>query len=62
MAKKRINEEAIKKHLDTRIVNARSCKDGFEPAKFYLDAYQSFRLALFGEALPEESKEKDNKP
>ena len=55
------NWEAIKEHLDSRIINARSCKDsGFEPAKCYLDAYQSFRLALFGEALPEESKENEN--
>ena len=54
-----VSEKAIKEYFDRRIVNARSCKDGFEPAKFYLEAYESFRLALFGEALPEESKEKE---
>lgn len=51
-------EEAVKEYLDRNIRHWRASRDGSSEmydaqiALHYIDAYQTIRLALFGEMLP----------
>lgn len=53
----RITSLLAKQYLDNCIRHWRKQKrDGNKTAKYYIDAYQSCRLSLFGELLPLEDK------
>lgn len=48
-------EEAVKEYLDRNIRHWRSQRDSISEAQmalYYIDAYQSVRISLFGETLP----------
>lgn len=50
--------EAVKKYLDECICFWRiKHLEGDEGAKYYIDAFQSIRVSLFGELLPAEDEE-----
>lgn len=44
-------EEAVKAYLDESILYWRGCQH--EMAAYYMDAFQSVRMSLFGEVLPQ---------
>ena len=48
------SKEAIKNYLDTAIRRWRKSADSIEVgyAQYYIDAFQSVRVSLFGELLP----------
>lgn len=47
------DEETVRQYLDDCIRQERkNLADGSEFAKYYIDAYQSLRMSLFGEFLP----------
>ncbi len=50
------NEEVIKGYLDNaiKIWRHKRDKESCEYAKYYIDAFQSVRLSIFGELLEEE--------
>jgi len=55
-------EEAVKKYLDDAITYWRKLRDSGSPSSphyivYYIDAYQSVRVSLFGELKPPESAE-----
>lgn len=47
-------EEAVKGYLDECILFWRKRVGNVEEAKYYVDAFQSVRVSLFGELLPGE--------
>lgn len=47
-------EEGVKNYLDNVITHWRRCDATDEMRSHYLDAYQSVRISLFGELLPQE--------
>lgn len=47
-------EEGVKNYLDNVITHWRRCDAEPEMRSHYLDAYQSVRISLFGELLPQE--------
>lgn len=47
-------KDAVKDYLDTNIRYWRAEREySIDPAKYYIDAYQSVRMSLFGELLEE---------
>ena len=54
-------KEAVLEYLDAAIKLARKQRDGGDcKAMFYVDAFQSVRISLFGELLPQEEIESGN--
>jgi hypothetical protein len=50
------NKKDVKAYLDRCIVHWRKkCETGDKMAEQYIDAFQSMRISLFGELLPQES-------
>lgn len=51
------NAEQVQQYLDDNIRHWRKKnKEGRREAQYYIDAYQSVRMSLFGELLPPEGK------
>lgn len=53
-------EEAVKRYLDGVITHWRMCDSNPMTRSNYIDAYQSVRISIFGELLPQEEIEPGN--
>jgi hypothetical protein len=57
----RFEKKDVKEYLDRCIIHWRKKRDeGDAIAEYYVDAFQSIRMSLFGELLPEKMSDKGN--